>query len=66
MDALNCVLTQTTYDIETAEQLLKEFNNDYMKVIKQYHGICEQPDRKLKSVNQEIYTQIRKKLSLTP
>jgi hypothetical protein len=51
--------TNYTYD-ETREKLIKH-NDDYMKVLNEYFGIPEKPV-KLKSLNQEIYTQIRKTL----
>jgi hypothetical protein len=55
------IRTQTDYDEETAKQKLELFNNDPIKVIKDYLGIVEKP-RKMQSVNQEIFKQIRTKL----
>ena len=57
------VMSQTNYTYDEAIDKLKLFNCDYMKVLKDYMGI---PDKKqetnVRSVNQEIYRQIRKKL----
>jgi hypothetical protein len=52
------VMAQTNYDQATAEQKLIEFNYDMMRVLKDYMGIPDvKHDRKIKSVNQEIYKQ---------
>lgn len=60
------IMTQTTYSEEEARKKLLEFNGDFMKVLKNFMGI---PDKKennqIKSVNQEIYKQIRKSLDQT-
>jgi septum formation topological specificity factor MinE len=60
---LKIILTQTNYDEPIARDKLKEFNYDYMKVIRNYMGITEkkQPN-KIGSINQEIYRQIRHNL----
>ena len=55
------VMSQTNYTEEQAIEKLKLFNCDYMRVLKDYMGIPEKKnDNKIKSVNQEIYRQIRK------
>ena len=57
------VLIQTNYTEEEAIQKLQLYNCDYMKVIKDYMGIHEKKEeKKVKSVNQEIFRQIRTKL----
>jgi hypothetical protein len=57
---LNVVLTQTNYTKDEALNKLKLYNGDYMKVIREYMGIPERKeDKKIKSVKQEIYRQIR-------
>lgn len=57
------VMSQTNYTKDKAIEKLKLFNCDYMRVIKDYMGIPEKKeDPKIKSVNQEIYKQIRLKL----
>ena len=57
------VMSQTNYTQEEANEKLKLFNCDYMRVIRDYMGIPEKKEeKKVKSVNQEIFRQIRKKL----
>ena len=57
---INKVMTQTNYTREEAREKLKLFNCDYMRVLKDYMGIPEKKEeKKVKSVNQEIYKQIR-------
>ena len=57
------VMTQTNYTEEEAKEKLRLFNCDYMRVIRDYMGIPEKKEeRKVKSVNQEIFRQIRTKL----
>lgn len=52
------VMSQTTYTKEEATEKLRIFNYDYIKVIKDFMKI---PEKKVevKTVNQEIYKQIR-------
>jgi len=60
---LTTVLTQTNYTQEEAIIKLKFHNGDYMKVIREFMGIPEKKqESKTKSVNQEIYRQIRHRL----
>jgi len=57
------VISQTNYTEEEALEKLKLFNCDYLRVIKDYMGIPEKKESpKVKSVNQEIYKQIRTRL----
>lgn len=57
------VMSQTNYTEEEAREKLKQFNCDYMKVLRAYMGIDEKKEtHAVKSVNQEIYRQIRRKL----
>ena len=57
------VMSQTNYTEEEAKEKLRLFNCDYMKVIRDYMGIPDKKEEvKIKSVNQEIFRQIRKKL----
>jgi hypothetical protein len=57
------VMSQTNYTEEEAKKKLSLFNCDYMRVIRDYMGIPEKKEeRKVKSVNQEIFRQIRTKL----
>ena len=54
------VMSLTNYNEEEAIIKLKLFNCDYMKVIKDYMGIQDKKEDR-KSVNQEIFRQIRNK-----
>jgi hypothetical protein len=57
---VNIIMTQTNYDETIALEKLKEFNYDYMNVIKNYMGIPEKKiNPRISSINQEIYKQIR-------
>lgn len=54
------VMAQTSYTEEQAIEKLKLFNCDYMLVLKDYMGIPQKKEpKKIQSVNQEIYKQIR-------
>ena len=60
------IMSQTTYSEQEAREKLQEFNNDFMKVLKNYMGIPEKKkNNQIKSVNQEIYKQIRHSLDET-
>ena len=57
------VMSQTNYTEEETIEKLQLFNCDYMRVLKDYMGIPEKKEApKVKSVNQEIFRQIRSKL----
>ena len=56
------VMSQTNYTEEEARNKLKLFNSDYMRVLKEYMGIPDKKDIKVKSVNQEIFKQFRHNL----
>ena len=58
-EKVKIILGQTDYSEETALVKLKEFNFDEIKVIKAYLGISEKKVENIKSVNQEIFKQIR-------
>jgi hypothetical protein len=53
------IMAQTTYNEAQSIEKLMEFNNDYVKVIRDYMGIPEKKERKVTSINQEIFRQIR-------
>jgi len=62
-ESIRCIMTQTNYTMEQAVEKLSEQNGNYLNVVKEYMGIpINQETRKIKSINQEIYSQIRKKL----
>ena len=58
---VDLIMRQTAYSREQALEYLKEFDGDYINVIKQFMGIKPKPTT-IKSLNQEIYKQIRTKL----
>jgi hypothetical protein len=59
------VMSQTTYSEEEAREKLTLFNYDYIKVIKNFMGIKQNNNVKIKSINQEIYKQIRCNLDIS-
>jgi len=56
------IMRQTDYTEETAREKLKLFNYDEILVIKSYLGITDKKVQPIKSVNQEIYKQLRYRL----
>ena len=56
------ILRQTDYLEDVAREKLKESNFDHILVIKSFMGITEKKIPQIKSVNQEIYKQLRYKL----
>ena len=56
------VLRQTDYNEEQARDKLKQHGFDEIATIKAYLGIAEKKAPQIKSVNQEIYKQLRSKL----
>ena len=59
------IMSQTNYTEEQAIEKLKLFNCDYIQVLKDFMGIPEKQKPKVKSINQEIYRQIRTNLDIT-
>ena len=62
LNSIQTIMSQTTYNEEQATQKLAEFNGDYIAVIKDFMGIKPKKSAPIKSLNQEIYRQIRTKL----
>ena len=56
------ILRQTNYSKEVAREKLINANYDHLFVIKDYFGIPQNKKSEIKSINQEIYKQIRHKL----
>jgi hypothetical protein len=56
------IIRQTDYNPETALAKLKEHNFDEIAAIRAYFGITDKKPTQIKSVNQEIYKQLRHKL----
>ena len=60
------IMSQTNYTETFAREKFQEFNYDFMKVLKDYMGIPEKKENTcIKSINQEIYKQIRYSLDQT-
>jgi len=60
---IDIILRQTNYSEEEAREKLFEYKNDYFAVIKAYLGVkIDTSKPEIKSVNQEIYKQMRFKL----
>ena len=61
-EKIEMILRQTDYTEDEAKNKLKEFNYDHIQVIKSYLGITEKKAPPIKTVNQEIYKQLRHRL----
>ena len=61
-EKIHKVMRQTDYTEEMAREKLKLFNYDEILVIKSYLGISDKKVQPIKSVNQEIYKQLRYRL----
>jgi low affinity Fe/Cu permease len=61
-EKIQVILRQTDYTEEIALEKLKDNNFDEIKTIKSYFGIEEKKPSQIKSINQEIFKQIRYKL----
>jgi len=61
-EKIQIILRQTDYTEEVAVEKLKEYNFDEIATIRSYFGIPEKKVLPIKSVNQEIYRQLRSKL----
>ena len=57
------VMRQTDYSENVAREKLKEYNFDEIATIKAYLGITEKKALPVKSINQEIYKQLRSRLN---
>jgi hypothetical protein len=62
-DKIQIILRQTDYTEEIATKKLQEHDYDHLKVIRAYLGVAEKKaPTQVKSVNQEIYKQLRYRL----
>ena len=62
-EKVQIVIRQTDYTEEVAREKLQDFNYDHLKVIRCYLGLTEKKALpQVKSVNQEIYKQLRARL----
>ena len=59
---IKIILGQTDYTEDVIREKLKHHNYDHLAVIRSYFGITEKKALPPKSVNQEIYKQLRHKL----
>ena len=57
------IMRQTDYNEETAKEKLIENMYDEISTIKSYLGITEKKETHVRSINQEIYKQIRNKMN---
>ena len=64
---IHLVMSQTTYSYNDAVLKLNNHNNNPILVIKEYMGLLDDKkiNPKIKSVNQEIYKQIRGELDVS-
>lgn len=59
-DNIRIIMAQTNYSEEIAREKLQLFNGDVLRVVRDYMGIPEKkPSKHIRSLNQEIYRQIR-------
>jgi hypothetical protein len=61
-ELIQMIMRQTDYTEVTAREKLIEYNYNSLLVIKKYMGLDDKPKEIIKSVNQEIYKQLRYKL----
>jgi hypothetical protein len=63
----NIIVSQTSYTIEEAKELLEINNGDYIKIVLEYlkkdKPIVETEQKKSASLNQSIYKHIRSKMN---
>jgi hypothetical protein len=64
-EKIQIILRQTNYNEEQARKKMIEFNGDHIAIIKSFLGISEKKEQPIKTINQEIYRQIRFKLDLS-
>jgi hypothetical protein len=62
-EKIQIILRQTDYTYELAREKLQENNFDEIATIKAYLGISKKKPSEIKSINQEIYKQIRYRLN---
>ena len=61
-DFITIIMRQTSYTEDIAKQKLEEWDNDHISVIKEYYGLKKKPSdesKKITSINQDIYKNIR-------
>jgi len=65
MDKIKIIMSQTDYSEEDASKLLEKYNEDHIKVIRNYLGLKDPSPREIKSINQEIYKMLRKQIDIS-
>ena len=63
LEKVNIITRQTDYTEIVAREKLVECYYDHIKVIKQFLGVTEKKEPAIKSINQEIYKQLRGKMN---
>jgi hypothetical protein len=61
-DKIQIIMRQTDYNKDKAKEKLLEFNCDHLEVIRSFLGVSKKGSQPIRSVNQEIYKQIRYRL----
>jgi len=59
---IQIIMRQTNYTYDESKQKLQEYQYNEIKVIKSFMGIPEKKEMPVKSINQEIYRQLRYRL----
>lgn len=59
---IQIIMRQTNYTYDESKQKLQDYQYNEIKVIRAFMGIPDKKERPVKSINQEIYRQIRYKL----
>ena len=62
-EKIQMILRQTDYNEEQVREKMIELNGDHMAIIKSFLGISEKKEEPIKTINQEIFRQIRFKLN---
>jgi hypothetical protein len=62
LEKVGIIMRQTDYTQEIAREKLLSVNMDHMRVIKEFYGIVEKKPTQVKSLQQQIYKEIRHKL----
>jgi hypothetical protein len=63
---IDLIMRQTNYGPDAAAAKLAEYKGDVMSVLRNYHGLAATPQAQTKTINQEIYRQIRKNIYVDP
>jgi hypothetical protein len=64
-EMIQMIQRQTDYTEETAREKLIEFSYKPIDVVKNYMGLDKKKEKPIKSINQEMYRQMRKQLDIS-